>query len=72
MDEVETSWCWSLTGHSIFEMRMCGHHAAGETPASAKSTDWLYAASAACQAHFARVTHRIERWPHERAQNAHK
>jgi len=51
MDKVETvAVLASLAGHSIFECEWCGHITLlAKTPASARSADWLYAASAACQ-----------------------
>ena len=63
MDEVKTVVVLaSLVGHSIFECEWCGHITLlAKTPASAKSADWLYAASAACQRRISRASpHRIE------------
>ena len=66
MDEVETvAVLASLTGHSIFECEWCGHITLlAKTPASAKSADWLHAASAACQRGISRASpHAIEALP---------
>ena len=66
MDEVETVVVLaSLTGHSIFECEWCGHITLlAKTPASAKSADWLHAASAACQGGISRASpHAIEALP---------
>ncbi|MEN3375075.1 MAG: hypothetical protein V7604_430 [Hyphomicrobiales bacterium] len=63
MDEVETVVALaSLAGHSIFECEWCGHITLlAKTPASAKSADWLYAASAACRRGISRASpHPIE------------
>ena len=63
MDEVKTVVVLaSLAGHSIFECEWCGHITLlAKTPASARSTDWLYAASAACQRGISQVSpHLIE------------
>ena len=63
MDEVETvAVLASLAGHAIFECEWCGHITLlAETPASARSTDWLRAASAACQRGISRASpHLIE------------
>ena len=63
MDEVKTvAVLVSLAGHGIFECEWCGHITLlAKTPASARSTDWLHAASAACQRGISRVSpHPIE------------
>ena len=63
MDEIKTVVVLaSLAGHSIFECEWCGHITLlAKTPASARSTDWLYAASAACQRGISQVSpHLIE------------
>jgi hypothetical protein len=63
MDEVESvPVLASLTGHSVFECEWCGHITLlAKTPASARSTDWLQAASAPCQRGISRVSpHLIE------------
>ena len=63
MDEVETvAVLASLVGHAIFECEWCGHITLlAKTPASARSADWLYAASAPCQRSISRVSpHLIE------------
>jgi hypothetical protein len=63
MDEVKTvAVLASLAGHAIFECEWCGHITLlAKTPASARSADWLFAASAACQRGISRVSpHLIE------------
>jgi hypothetical protein len=63
MDEVTTvAVLVSLAGHGIFECEWCGHITLlAKTPASARNTDWLHAASAACQHGISRVSpHLIE------------
>ena len=63
MDEVKTvAVLASLIGHAIFECEWCGHITLlAKTPSSARSADWLHAASAACQRGISRVSpHRIE------------
>ena len=61
MDEVETvAVLASLAGHAIFECEWCGHITLmAKTPASARSADWLYAASAACQRGISRASPRL-------------
>jgi hypothetical protein len=51
MDKVESvPVLASLAAHSIFECEWCGHITLlAKTPASARSAEWLHAASAACQ-----------------------
>ena len=66
MDEVTTvAVLTSLVGHAIFECEWCGHITLlAKTPASAKSVDWLYVASAASQRGISRVSpQRLEALP---------
>ena len=63
MDEVKTvAVLASLAGHAIFECEWCGHITLlAKTPASARSVDWLYAASAASQRSISRASpHLVE------------
>ena len=57
MDEVKSvAVLASLDSHVIFECEWCGHITLlAKTAASARSADWLCAASAACQRGISRV-----------------
>jgi DNA-directed RNA polymerase subunit RPC12/RpoP len=58
MDEVDAvAVLASLQEHSIFECEWCGHITLlAKTSASAKSADWLHAASPRCQRGISRVS----------------
>jgi hypothetical protein len=63
MDEVKTvAVLASLASHAVFECEWCGHITLlAKTPSSARSADWLHAASAACQRGISRASpHLIE------------